>query len=173
MYWYGTCLEKGILGELYILPGAQYISAVLLPAALTLHVWATETLGKVGTSSLLQTEKLIWCIYTLLAEVSKGLAVHHVLLDLQAYDRLVVPDKLVRSGPYAWCQHPIYTSYMLLFSGLMLWFGSEECFVLLLYVCWRYYKERIAIEAQLLEQAFGNEYIAYKEHTGSFLPRFF
>ena len=74
MYWYGTCLEKGILGELYILPGAQYISAVLLPAALTLHVWATETLGKVGTSSVLQTENLIWCIYTLcsrLAEVRR------------------------------------------------------------------------------------------------------
>ena len=92
---------------------------------------------------------------------------------LQAYDRLVMPDKLVRSGPYAWCQHPIYTSYMLLFSGFMLWFGSEECCVLMLYVCWRYYKGRTETESSILEQAFGNEYVVYKEHTGAFFPRLF
>ena len=120
-----------------------------------------------------------WCMehalqpFCLLVSLPGPLTVHCVLSPLQAYDRLVVPDKLVKSGPYAWCQHPIYTSYMLLFSGFMLWFGSEDCFVLLLYVCWRYYKGRIETEARLLEQAFGNEYIAYKEHTGSFLPRFF
>ncbi len=39
---------------------------------------------------------------------------------LQAYDRLVTPDELVISGPYKFVQHPIYTSYMLLFCGYCL-----------------------------------------------------
>ena len=62
---------------------------------------------------------------------------------------------------------------MLLFSGFMLWFGSEECCIFMLFVCWRYYAGRIKTEAELLEQAFGNQYVVYKEHTGAFLPRLF
>ncbi|KAL0040418.1 hypothetical protein WJX77_006520 [Trebouxia sp. C0004] len=90
----------------------------------------------------------------------------------KAYDRLVVPDKLVKTGPYAWCQHPIYTSYMLLFSGFTLLFGSEEWCCLLLYVCWRYYKSRTDMEANILQDAFGNEYKVYQEHIGKFVPKF-
>ena len=90
---------------------------------------------------------------------------------MQAYDRLVVPDKLVKTGPYAWCQHPIYTSYMLLFSGFSLLFGSEECCILMLLVCRRCYKRRTGTEAELLEQAFGNEYKVYQEHVGKFVPK--
>lgn len=36
---------------------------------------------------------------------------------LQAYNRVVAPDELVTGGPYALVQHPIYSSYMLLFAG--------------------------------------------------------
>ncbi|KAL3130590.1 hypothetical protein ABBQ38_008395 [Trebouxia sp. C0009 RCD-2024] len=52
------CKHKGSFAELFRLPVLRYLPALLLPAALALHVWATETLGK-------------------------------------AYDRLVVPDRLV------------------------------------------------------------------------------
>lgn len=36
---------------------------------------------------------------------------------MQAYNRVVAPEALVTRGVYAWVQHPIYTSYMLLFAG--------------------------------------------------------
>lgn len=46
----------------------------------------------------------------------------------QAYNRVVAPEQLVTSGPFALVQHPIYTSYMLLFAGHALrwvgWVGS-------------------------------------------------
>lgn len=89
----------------------------------------------------------------------------------EAYDPLVVPGRLVKTGPYAWCQHPIYTSHMLLFSSFTLLFRSEECCILLLYVCWRYYKHCTKVEAEILDQVFGNEYKVYHEHTGCFVPR--
>ena len=93
-------------------------------------------------------------------------------VDLQAYDRLVKPDKLIRTGPYAWCQHPIYTSYILLFMGYAGLLGSIVCCFLFYRVCLQYYNHRVRTEASLLDQAFGNEYKVYAEHTGLFLPRF-
>lgn len=93
-------------------------------------------------------------------------------LALQAYNRLVKPDKLVRHGPYAWCQHPIYTSYMMLFMGYALSLGA--CLPCLLFqrVCIQYYNGRTRKEALLLEEAFGNDYKVYAEHTGRFVPKF-
>lgn len=43
------CKHKGSFAELFRLPVLRYLPALLLPAALALHVWATETLGKVGS----------------------------------------------------------------------------------------------------------------------------
>lgn len=36
---------------------------------------------------------------------------------LQDFNRLVAPDRLVTCGCYAHIQHPLYTSYMMLFVG--------------------------------------------------------
>lgn len=173
------CIHEGSFADLYTLPGVQYLPALLLPAALALHVWATETLGKVGSQQTVaqsqqcqdKVHELILQPVACLHKAVRRFTIH--LSPLQAYDRLVIPDRLVKSGPYAWCQHPIYTSYMLLFCGLALWFGDERHCLYMLYFCWDYFRDCIQTEARLLQQAFGNEYIAYKEHTGSFLPRIF
>lgn len=90
---------------------------------------------------------------------------------LQAYDRLVRPDKLVREGPYAWCQHPIYTSYIMLFMGYALYLGSPLTCLLFHQVCIQYYLDRTSKESAILEHAFGNDYRVYAEHTGRFVPR--
>ncbi len=50
--------------------------------------------------------------------VGTGRAVAHLLpCAVQDFNRLVVPDRLVTWGPYGAVQHPLYTSYMLLFAG--------------------------------------------------------
>lgn len=94
-----------------------------------------------------------------------------MMIIAQAYDRLVVPERLVTAGPYSLVQHPVYTSYIMLFCGYALLFSCIECCLLFAFVCTKYYRQRTAIEAALLEQAFGNEYKVYREHTGAFLPR--
>ena len=78
--------------------------------------------------------------------------------------------RLVTSGPYRYIRHPLYTMGLLLFSSLSLiaanWFmmlGTVLAFVL---VSLRLPKE----EAALIE-AFGDEYRAYMQRTGRFLPR--
>lgn len=53
----------------------------------------------------------------------------------QAYDRVVAPDELVTTGVYRFVQHPIYTSYMLLFCGFCLSLHSAPSALLVLLVC--------------------------------------
>jgi protein-S-isoprenylcysteine O-methyltransferase Ste14 len=58
----------------------------------------------------------------------------------QAYDRIAAPEQLVTSGVYRFVQHPIYTSYMLLFCGFCLCVHSAPSALLMLAVCTMYYR---------------------------------
>lgn len=87
------------------------------------------------------------------------------------FDRLVAPSRLVTTGPYAWVQHPIYSSYMLLFVGHCLSLGSPAAAAFLLAACVGYYRVRTRLEEAILFQAFGQEYKRYQMATGRFVPR--
>lgn len=88
----------------------------------------------------------------------------------RAYDRVVQPDALVTSGPYAWVQHPIYSSYMMLFCGYAMVLHSFGYALLALVVCLVYYKSRVALEADVLRDAFGEKYVQYQQRTKLFVP---
>ncbi len=47
LHWYGTCFKQVALHRVLCRPVIQCLSVVLLCGALALHIWATETLGKV------------------------------------------------------------------------------------------------------------------------------
>lgn len=78
--------------------------------------------------------------------------------------------RLVRSGPYRLVRHPMYTSYLFLFIAAFLlsenWLmGLSGMAVIATLMTLRLGKE----EALLLEH-FGEEYEAYRQTTGMFLP---
>ena len=69
---------------------------------------------------------------------------------MQAYDRVVVPERLVTKGVYSFVQHPIYVSYMLLFSGFCLSLHSAPSALLILAVCAAYYRcVRVCVQSIL------------------------
>ncbi|KAG2425352.1 hypothetical protein HXX76_013766 [Chlamydomonas incerta] len=86
-----------------------------------------------------------------------------------AYNRVAAPSALVTSGPYRWMQHPIYTSYMLLFFSYGMWLHSAPAAMALLLVCALYYRGRTALEEEVLEGAFGNYYRDYVARTRRWL----
>lgn len=88
----------------------------------------------------------------------------------RAYDRVVQPDALVTSGPYAWVQHPIYSSYMMLFCGYAMVLHSFGYALLALVVCLVYYRSRVALEGDVLQQAFGEQYRHYRQRAKLFVP---
>lgn len=102
-----------------------------------------------------------------LSESTKSFCYH---VREQSYDRLVTPDQLVTWGPYRFVQHPIYTSYICLFTGYCLMLRSPRAAALLAAVCVLYYSQRTAVESQILEAAFGVQYKQYAKRTARFIP---
>jgi protein-S-isoprenylcysteine O-methyltransferase Ste14 len=89
---------------------------------------------------------------------------------VQDFDRLITPSKLVTTGPYRWMQHPIYTSYMLLFASFCFAMHTAPTAAAVLVVCMLYYRLRCSLERDILAAAFGKEYDLYASRTKKFIP---
>ena len=78
--------------------------------------------------------------------------------------------QLVQSGPYATVRHPMYTAFILLFTGLALLIGNVPVAVLMLAtqawtVLWR-----LPAEERSLEERFGSAWSDYRRRTGALTP---
>ena len=87
----------------------------------------------------------------------------------------VIKDKqsLVTAGPYQWVRHPMYT--VLFLCGIAYFLISANWIIGGLWIGWIVGTVASMIrdeEAALIEK-FGDEYQAYMQHTGRFLPRMF
>jgi protein-S-isoprenylcysteine O-methyltransferase Ste14 len=78
---------------------------------------------------------------------------------------------LVKTGPYRWIRHPIYTAYLmnyvgggLLSSNWVLTIGPVTMYAILVGI-------RMGQEEAVLEAQFGQAYREYMEQTGRLLPR--
>ncbi|MGC9349559.1 MAG: methyltransferase family protein, partial [Anaerolineae bacterium] len=92
----------------------------------------------------------------------------------RSFHSLVVSKEdrvLVKTGPYRWIRHPIYTAYLLnyvggglLSSNLVLTFVPVTMYAILVGI-------RMQKEEEMLHGEFGREYSEYMERTGRLLPR--
>jgi protein-S-isoprenylcysteine O-methyltransferase Ste14 len=77
--------------------------------------------------------------------------------------------QLIRSGPYAYVRHPIYTGMLLgcIGAGLVVgeWRGILAVVLLL-----AAHSRKALREESLLTQEFGEEYVAYRRSTGFLFP---
>jgi protein-S-isoprenylcysteine O-methyltransferase Ste14 len=78
--------------------------------------------------------------------------------------------RLVTSGPYQIARHPIYSSYLLIFSGLLVLHPTAP--MLVVTCLWLAVTlMRIRFEERVLSEAFP-AYTAYRRRVGAFGPRF-
>jgi protein-S-isoprenylcysteine O-methyltransferase Ste14 len=80
-----------------------------------------------------------------------------------------VDQQLVRSGPYRWVRHPIYSALFGAYAGLMLISGERHALVGMVLVCLAYWR-KIRLEEQYLSGVFGAEYEDYKSSTRAVIP---
>jgi protein-S-isoprenylcysteine O-methyltransferase Ste14 len=100
-----------------------------------------------------------------------GLSHHHLG---RSFHSLVVSKEdhvLVKTGPYRWVRHPIYTAYLmnyigggLLSSNWILTIVPASMYAILV-------GTRMSKEEEILQEQFGREYSQYIERTGRLLPR--
>ena len=97
--------------------------------------------------------------------------VHHTLgrrwsTNLQLRDE----HTLVTGGPYRWARHPMYTALFSFFAGLVL-VSASWLVALLVVVAILVLYARIGEEETMMIEQYGDEYRAYMQQTGRFLPR--
>ena len=81
-----------------------------------------------------------------------------------------VGHQLVRTGPYRWVRHPIYSGMILGLLGTALALGQVRGFVavVLLFVALQI---KSKIEERTMAGVFGADYDVYRQTTGGILPR--
>jgi protein-S-isoprenylcysteine O-methyltransferase Ste14 len=77
--------------------------------------------------------------------------------------------ELIRSGPYRWVRHPIYTGLLLGFLGSAIALGEWRGLLALLIVfvaLWR----KLRLEERWMEEVFGDQYIRYRVEVSALIP---
>jgi len=82
-----------------------------------------------------------------------------------------VDHKLIRTGPYAWVRHPIYSGLILAAIGTAL-ARRELRGVLALVLLYLGFTVKSRMEEQFMRKTFGPEYEDYSRSTGALIPRF-
>jgi protein-S-isoprenylcysteine O-methyltransferase Ste14 len=82
---------------------------------------------------------------------------------------LKVDHELIRSGPYAYLRHPIYTGVLLAVAGTALAIGEWRGILALALLGTNYYVKATR-EERILTEKFGEKFAEHKKATGFFLP---
>ncbi len=77
--------------------------------------------------------------------------------------------KLITSGPYKWIRHPMYVVLFLFLISVGLVSASLLIAILNILLIIVFYK-RVGKEEEMMMERFGDEYRAYMQRTGRFLP---
>ena len=78
--------------------------------------------------------------------------------------------QLVRTGPFAWVRHPVYTGLAIHFIGACLATGSALLIFGTLLVTFPAFYARARAEERLLREQFGDEYVRYAKEVGMLVP---
>lgn len=77
---------------------------------------------------------------------------------------------LVRTGPYAYVRHPIYTGLLTAFLGSAILTGALVAFICLVVIALVLFI-KIRMEENFLIEEFGEEYEQYRSETKALIPR--
>jgi protein-S-isoprenylcysteine O-methyltransferase Ste14 len=83
---------------------------------------------------------------------------------------LKVDHQLIRSGPYAWVRHPLYSGLLLAMAGSALVAGEWRAVVGFLLGLMEF-SRKAAKEEVLLASEFGDQYQEFRKRTGFLAPR--
>ena len=139
-------------------------------AMLLLYLIAPATLGGFA---LPFSDNLRWAGAVLFAIALLLLIWVHRSLNRNFNTVLVLrPDhELVTTGPYRWVRHPMYSAFLVLFSGMFLLSANLLFGVLSSVILSFLLMQRTPLEEAQLRERFGAAYDAYRARTGALLPK--
>ena len=82
-----------------------------------------------------------------------------------------VGHELIRTGPYAWVRHPIYSGLLVALAGTGL--ARDKLIALpAIALDWLGFWVKSRMEERFMFKAFGERYVEYSKSTGALIPRF-
>ena len=81
-----------------------------------------------------------------------------------------IDHELIRSGPYAYVRHPIYTGILLAIMGTAIAIGEWRS-LLALALFWGAFYRKARTEEKMLAHEFGERFAEHQQRTGFFIPR--
>jgi protein-S-isoprenylcysteine O-methyltransferase Ste14 len=81
-----------------------------------------------------------------------------------------VGHELVRSGPYRWVRHPIYSGLLLASLGTAAERGEVRGLIAIAFIYAGFWM-KLRTEERFMADVFGSKYAEYKRDTGALIPR--
>lgn len=82
---------------------------------------------------------------------------------------ITVDQKLIRSGPYRFVRHPIYSAMLGAYAGIAIISGEVHALLGLILACIAYWR-KIRIEERYLSTVFGSAYTDYQAEVSAVVP---
>lgn len=83
--------------------------------------------------------------------------------------RIATGHQLVRSGPYQWIRHPIYTALLAIYGGTMLVSGEWHALIAMILITLAYLR-KLRLEETALAAAFADDFTDWRRTTWALLP---
>jgi protein-S-isoprenylcysteine O-methyltransferase Ste14 len=154
-------------------PGERLVHILLVAGGFALLYSADQRFGALN-GRFLQPDPLIQYAGVILAAVGVGFAIWaraHLGKCWSGDVTIRQEHRLIRSGPYRFIRHPIYSGMLLALIGSVLVIGEYRALVGFALILLGFVK-KARKEESFLKIQFGVDFEEHKRHTGFFLPRF-
>jgi protein-S-isoprenylcysteine O-methyltransferase Ste14 len=172
LYWLVSAVgtKKVALDEK---PGLRILRLATLAVMLALLLTPWLRMGPLARRFVPENRVVVW-LGVAVAGAGIALAIwarRHLGQNWSDKVVLKVDHQLIRSGPYGYLRHPIYTGVLLAVGGTALAIGEWRGLLALLLVGTSYLI-KAKREERILAASFGEAFTEYKRETGFFLPGF-
>ena len=95
----------------------------------------------------------------------------HIGQNWSSTPTVKVGHELIRTGPYAWVRHPIYSGLLIAACGTAIAQARLRGILAIAFV-WIGFTIKSRIEESMMAKTFGEAYESYSQSTGALLPKF-
>jgi protein-S-isoprenylcysteine O-methyltransferase Ste14 len=155
-------------------PAAERLVHILLMAGGFALLYSPDPRFGPLNRRILPSEPVIQLLAVLLTAVGVGLAIWaraHLGKYWSGDVTIRQEHRLIRTGPYRFVRHPIYSGMLLALIGTVQAIGEYRAIVGFAVILLGFIKKATK-EESFLQIQFGADFDEHKRHTGFFLPRF-
>ncbi len=157
--------------ERHELTSSRVVHLVLLALAFALAGIPALRVGPLGIRFLPHSQ-LIQILGIVIEALGLGFAIwarYHLGQYWSGIIAIKEGHRLIRTGPYAWVRHPIYTGITVGLLGTAIWVGEVGALVGVALLAIAYLR-KISQEERFLDEQFGMEYDQYRHEVRALIP---